>query len=290
MKKAKQIEIAKAVEMSCLLEASSEKPGNVTPTRQFEDSSYSDFVHASVILGQVFRDSSYKNVGGLILDGVKQCMELCGTNTHLGIILLLSPLSCAYYKHGALDVDKVRSILTALTKQDAEKTFKAIEIANPGGLGKDKLYDVHDKPKVTLLRAMKQAADRDWLAHEYSSNFDITFSVSLPELTANLESGLTVREAIVQTFLKILYLYPDSHIARKTSPEIALKISEKAGKALTKGGLLKPAGRRAVYDFDHYLRTDGNKLNPGTTADLITAALFVYFLRNGYKALDETGR
>ena len=290
MKRDKQLEIAKAIEMSCLLEASSEKPGNVTPTRQFEDSSYSDFIHAAVTLGHVFRESSYKDVGGLILDGVQECMDVCRTNTHLGIILLLAPLACTLYKRNGLDVDKVRTTLTELTKQDAEKAYKAIALANPGGLGKEHNYDVREKPSITLLRAMKHAADRDWIAHEYSSNFDITFSVSLPELTANLETGLTFREAIVQTYLKILYQYPDSHIARKTSPETALAISEKAGKVLAKGGLIKPAGRRAVYDFDHHLRADGHKLNPGTTADLVTAALFVYFIRNGYKKLDETSR
>ena len=35
------------------------------------------------------------------------------------------------------------------------------------------------------------------------------------------------------------------------------------------------AGRRTLQSFDASLRTEGNKLNPGTTADLVTATLFV---------------
>jgi triphosphoribosyl-dephospho-CoA synthase len=35
------------------------------------------------------------------------------------------------------------------------------------------------------------------------------------------------------------------------------------------------AGRRARHAFDQSLRESGNALNPGTTADLVTATLFV---------------
>jgi triphosphoribosyl-dephospho-CoA synthetase len=35
------------------------------------------------------------------------------------------------------------------------------------------------------------------------------------------------------------------------------------------------AGRRALRSFDASLREPGNALNPGTTADLATAAVFI---------------
>jgi len=38
------------------------------------------------------------------------------------------------------------------------------------------------------------------------------------------------------------------------------------------------AGRAALETFDAALRGDGNALNPGTTADLVTAVLFVGLL------------
>ena len=40
------------------------------------------------------------------------------------------------------------------------------------------------------------------------------------------------------------------------------------------------AGRAAGRELDAYLRSDGHRLNPGTTADLVTACLFVA-LREG---------
>jgi len=44
---------------------------------------------------------------------------------------------------------------------------------------------------------------------------------------------------------------------------------------LAAGGVRTAAGRRALRSFDASLREPGNALNPGTTADLVTATLFV---------------
>ena len=49
---------------------------------------------------------------------------------------------------------------------------------------------------------------------------------------------------------------------------------------LNLGGIATPDGRRAGVALDRHLRSDGNKLNPGTTADLITACLFVALREN----------
>ena len=44
---------------------------------------------------------------------------------------------------------------------------------------------------------------------------------------------------------------------------------------LAAGGVRTAAGRMALAAFDASLRRDGHSLNPGTTADLVTAVLFV---------------
>ena len=46
------------------------------------------------------------------------------------------------------------------------------------------------------------------------------------------------------------------------------------------GGIGTADGRRAGVELDAYLRSDGNKLNPGTTADLVAACLFVALREN----------
>ena len=51
-----------------------------------------------------------------------------------------------------------------------------------------------------------------------------------------------------------------------------------ARQVLTAGGVRSARGRAALAEFDASLRQDGNALNPGTTADLVTAVLFVALL------------
>ncbi|MDH5638590.1 MAG: triphosphoribosyl-dephospho-CoA synthase, partial [Nitrospinota bacterium] len=199
----------------------------------------------------------------------------------------LVPLAHSFCKQGSLSRKSVSTTLAALTKKDAEIAYKAIRSANPGGLGKEPKQDVRKKPDVTLKEAMRLAADRDWIAHEYANGFPITFGLGAPEMKENIDAGLPIREAVVQTFLGIMSRYPDSLIARKNEPEMALRAAEEAGRILTLGGMFSPRGRKAVYGFDQALRIGSNLLNPGTTADLTAAALFVYFMKHGYGALKK---
>ena len=71
---------------------------------------------------------------------------------------------------------------------------------------------------------------------------------------------------------------PDTLIARKRGPQAAGRVTEGAGRVLAAGGVRTAAGRRALAGFDASLRKDGHALNPGTTADLVTAVLFVALL------------
>ena len=52
-------------------------------------------------------------------------------------------------------------------------------------------------------------------------------------------------------------------------------MSAGARDVLAAGGVRTAAGREALRRFDASLRSPGNALNPGTTADLVTAAIFV---------------
>jgi triphosphoribosyl-dephospho-CoA synthase len=53
-----------------------------------------------------------------------------------------------------------------------------------------------------------------------------------------------------------------------------------ARQVLSTGGVRTARGRTALARFDDSLRRDGNALNPGTTADLVTAVLFVALLED----------
>ncbi len=123
------------------------------------------------------------------------------------------------------------------------------------------------EPAIGLREAMASAADRDSIAAEYVTDFALTFDTGLPALAKALGDGLAVRDAIVELHLRLLAHTPDTLIARKAGADAAEQVSAGAREVL--------AGRRTLQSFDASLRTQGNVLNPGTTADLVTATLFV---------------
>ncbi len=122
---------------------------------------------------------------------------------------------------------------------------------------------------------MASAAERDSIASEYVTDYALTFETGVPALAAALGDGLGVRDAIVELHLRLLDAAPDTLIARKRGADAAARVSAGARDVLAAGGVRTAAGRRALQRFDASLREPGNALNPGTTADLVTATLFV---------------
>ncbi|HXG44180.1 MAG TPA: triphosphoribosyl-dephospho-CoA synthase [Gemmatimonadales bacterium] len=269
--------------LACLLEASAPKPGNVAPGRPFRDTTYEDFVVSAVAIGPVLGAAGGVALGRTIREAVRVTRAWTSANTNLGIILLLGPLARAARVGSGTLRERLQSVLAATTVADAHEVYAAIREAEPGGLGEVDAEDVRQAPTVTLLEAMGLAAGRDAIASEYVSGFDLTFGTGLPALRAARHDGLTWPDAVVAAFLALLAARPDTLIARKLGPAEAARISERAGELLRIGGPRTPAGREALAAFDAELRDPQNSRNPGTTADLTAAAVFVALLEDGWQ-------
>jgi len=270
--------VAAAAQLACVLEASAEKPGNITPSHDFADTSYEDMLRSAIALGPEIGRAGERGVGATVLAAVEATRRVAGSNTNLGIALLLAPLArAARTGDGPLRAG-TEAVLAALTLEDARDAYAAIRAADAGGLDEPVEHDVRDAPTVTLRAAMAAAAGRDALAAEYAEGFPVTFDVGLPAIRRALEDGLAPRAAIVETYLKLLAAVPDTLIARKRGRAEALRVSAVASAALAAGGVRDEPGRAALRDLDADLRGDGNARNPGTTADLVTAVLFVALL------------
>lgn len=272
-----------AAQMACLLEVSADKPGNVTPFADFADTRYTDFLASAVILGQVLRKAATLATGSLVLEAVRDTKRSVGRNTNLGIALLFAPLAkAALRKERRLLRSRLHSVLTTLTPYDGQKVYEAIRLAEPGGLGQADQLDVRaTHGRVELLEAMRAAADRDSIAREYAGDFEITFTIGAPALTRCLQETGDPEASIIQTYLTLLSRVPDSLIARKCGAREADRISREAGKILTIGGVYTEQGWRRLLRWDRALRKNGNRLNPGTTADLTASVLFVVALEQG---------
>lgn len=277
-----RVDIGRAAQAACLLEVASPKPGNVNRCFDFTDTTFDDFLMSAVMIGRCMEEAQHNSVGETISRAVQSTCRVVPRNTNLGIILLFTPLAKAYGEGEFRQ--SIQRVLGSLTIEDARGVYRAIRMASPGGLGKVSNYDVTDNVDITLLEAMSMARERDAIAREYVTDFAITFEWGWPSLESFLKEGYDFSEAIVQTFLTILAEVPDTLIARKKGRQGAWDVSCKAADVLQAGGISSAGGREAIKRLDAYLRSDGNTLNPGTTADLTAAAIFVFLLQNGLEA------
>jgi len=262
------------VALACVLEVSAAKPGNITPAHDFADTTYADMVRSALALGPAFAPARVqrRSVGELIADGVEATARVAEANTNLGIVLLFAPLARAATTSQADETLRaaVRRVLARLDIDDAATAFAAIVRAAPGGLGDAVEHDVRAPARVSLREAMSAAAHRDSIASEYASGYAIVFETGLPLLEQALASGQGTLDSIVSLHVGLLAAHPDTLIARKAGDTAAQQVSA-AARAVREGTL-------PLTEFDASLRAEGNRLNPGTTADLVAATLLAALL------------
>jgi triphosphoribosyl-dephospho-CoA synthase len=266
---------------ACIWEAMARKVGNVHPNMRFGDMECVSFlISAAVITPNFGSHKDYRYIGDTILACTQRTRSVVGTNTNLGILLLLAPLAYPGAPMNTREFSE-RVLNSGLCgREEAGLVYEAIRVANPGGLGDAPEQDVREAPTVTLVEAMRLAADRDMIARQYANGFADVFDFGVPAFLDALARFGCVEAAIIDSQLAWLANYPDSLIARKNGAAVAEAVRNQAGEVLLAGGIGTAAGRAAGVDLDRYLRSEGNKLNPGTTADLITACLFVALREN----------
>ena len=275
-------EVAAAAQLACLLEVSAPKPGNVSPERHFHDTRFEDFLASAVAIGPALAEAGAQPLGTTIRQAIEATLRWTTSNTNLGIVLLLAPLARAALLQGGSLRDRLRSVLGETTVEDAVEVYEAIRRARPGGLGESSAEDVAKAPTVSLRDAMALAAGRDAIAREYVTGFALTFETGVPAVVAARQEGLPWGDTVVEAYLALLDTTPDTHIARKLGAAEAAAVSRRARAVRAAGGTRSAEGRQALDLLDAELRDDRNRRNPGTTADLTCAALFVVILEGGW--------
>jgi len=275
--------ISLCAQIACILDVTSCKPGNVNLVLPFRDMSALDFLVSAAAIAPVLEQAPLRRVGDTILDCVRETRKVTATNTNLGIVLLVAPLA-AVQPHVDLRGGLIR-VLLRLDVADARAAYEGIRLANPGGLGRAPEQDVSGEPTVTLREAMALAADRDLVARQYVNDFEQVFEGAdmLREHVSGQDPDL--ESAVTRVYLQLLAKYPDSLIQRKFNRSFAEEVSRKAGEIVSSA---EGYSGRALGRFEEWLRTGGPfPVNPGTTADLVVASLFVA-LRRGIIQLPLT--
>lgn len=258
---------------ACELDVETPKPGNVSIASAGHGMSAAQFIaSAQAAAGALFVPGA--RVGTRILDAMTRTLDVAGCNTNLGIVLLVAPLAAALDDlTPPLSVrawqDATERVLARLTLDDARAAYRAIALANPGGLGDAPEQSVHAEPSVDLRAAMTLAADRDSIARQYANGFRDVFETGLAAVaTAPAD---TPQAITLDVFLSFLGGWPDSHIVRKQGVTVAQSVTGEAKRHRARWRTAPDARELASWDAD--LKARG--INPGTSADLTVATLFV---------------
>jgi triphosphoribosyl-dephospho-CoA synthase len=273
-------------QIACLLEVTARKPGNVHRFADLPDLRFSDFLYSATAIAEPLDRSATAGIGRAVFEAIVATRQIVSTNTNLGIVLLLAPLA-AISTDVALQ-EGVEAVLAATTVDDAKWAYRAIRLADPGGLGDVPEQDVNDEPTVSLREAMALAADRDLIARQYADGYRAVFDDGLPALRSALRAGQPLETAIIASYLNVLVHHHDSLVVRKHGMAAARSVSDWASELLDAGWPDSDDSQRRCQAFDAWLRQPGRRFNPGTSADLVTAALFAA-LREGTIGLPAVG-
>lgn len=263
---------------ACEMELQAFKVGNVSVYADGHDMTVEDFRKSANVSANPLCCHEY-SLGEKIFYAVQATREAVGCNTNLGIILLCAPLIEAAQRFHHLPLpNALEQVLKTTTVADANWVFKAIELANPAGLGHVEQQDVSAQATVTLTQAMQLASEKDRIALQYVKNYKDILEFSVLRYNCAFAKWHSQEWAVAMVHANLLGHFPDSHIERKYgkqyTPFIAHEmtlLSDSFANADDPKTLLP-----LLYELDKTFKARG--LNPGTTADMVVATVLVVTL------------
>jgi triphosphoribosyl-dephospho-CoA synthase len=260
--------------LALLLEvASTPKPGNVDRHREYPELRFEHFLAGAVGARSGFERAAHGDRPGAAFRRAVQGMsQQRGGNTQFGAILLTTPLVAAAGE-GDLSPAGAMAVVAETSVADAAdfyRAFEAVDVAvadPPPGMealdvrrGADAI-PVLDEQELTLEDVMTQSADRDGVAREWVAGFERSFAAA-----RSIEGGDgPVTDRAAETFLDLLAADVDTFVVTQHDHATAEWATERARAA--RAGDVDPETLAEEFVAEG--------INPGTTADVIAAGLFI---------------
>lgn len=276
---------AENAQLALLLEVSgTPKPGNVDRHRDLGDLRFEHFMAGAVGAADGLRRAEAGDPLGVAFeDAVAGMATQQGGNTQFGCLLLLVPLVRAA-ANNALTPAGVTNIVEATTVEDAISFYRAFEYVDVAVDDLPSDADALDVRRgvaaaptlrergLTLYDIMALSADPadgvpDGNAREWVTGFDRAFAAA-DRLLA--DEG-PVGDRTARVFLDLLADEPDTLVATIHGKATARNVSHRAGEVADEiaGSDDLSAAEKLAEEFVNA------GYNPGTTADLTAAALFI---------------
>jgi triphosphoribosyl-dephospho-CoA synthase len=316
--------LASIGQLSILLEASSPKPGNVNRQMGFSDTDYRHFLASASLMSRSLHLSAERGIslidgnvqpseirlGELILHSASDTFTgINRRNTILGTILLYVPLvvSCAAtikqdgHFSGRRVVEWLKTVVENTTVEDTVNLYRAFHLARSASPKHNEStswtdahsrYDIDNKhvfenikeDGLTLHDLFEMSADVDEISNEWANQFSLTMTKVFPYLDGVTENLEDLEEGIVQTFIWLLSLRPDGLITKKAGVKRAEEVRALAENIMSAWN--QSSGPvEIMFQLDVELRKEGNVLNPGTTADLVSTAILCKLVSLEYPLL-----
>jgi len=265
---------ARNAELALLLEvAGTPKPGNVDRDRDHPDLHFDHFLAGAVGATPGLRlAGGDAPLGAAFERAVGGMSQQRGGNTQFGALLALCPLVRAASRD-ALTPEGVERVVAETTVEDACSFYRAFDHVGvavddpPAGMaeldvrrGSGAIPAVRDRG-LTLADLMAESAPGDGVAAEWTDGYPRTFRAA--ERIVADEGPVSERGA--RAFVHLLAEREDRFVATTSDAAAATEATERARAVL--------AGEEDAAALAEEFVDRG--INPGTTADLTAAALFV---------------
>ncbi len=304
--------IARCAQLAMCLEVSaSPKPGNIDRHDDYEDTRYEHFLASAVSIYPTIEEASKSTsgVGGYIKSAVGESVKWQkGGNTHFGAIILLVPLAMAagriLAEKGTFTIPELAECAHDIVKDtstvDAVEFYSCFDAAgvrvNPVeefDLQNDNaIADLREKD-ISLYDLMEIAHGYDMIANEWTTGFTRCTECAetiIKGMKGRLHPGpgTDINDVVVYTFLNLLSRSEDTFIATKFDIETARYVSGLAGSIMQK--MEDIHGTHKIYNNERefniirplIMEMDREllqrKINPGSTADIVIAGLFIALL------------
>jgi triphosphoribosyl-dephospho-CoA synthase len=265
---------AQNAQLALLLEVTgTPKPGNVDRHREYDDLRFEHFMAGAVGSApglELAQEGSA--VGRAFERSVAGMAEQSAGNTQFGALLLLVPL-VRVASDGDLTAERASEVVEATTVDDACDFYQAFEhvgvaVDDPpsglealdvrrGGRAKSTLHD----QGLTLADVMELSAEVDGVAREWVQGFPRSFAAA----DWIEENDGPVPDQASDAFFRLLADEPDTFIVKQHDQTTAEKATESVKQTLD-------GDRDPDTLADEFVQQG---INPGTTADLTAAALFI---------------
>jgi len=280
--------IARCAVLAMILEVSgTPKPGNIDRDHDYVSTRYEDFLASAVGVYPIMEKACKEGgIGSSILEASGESVRWQGGgNTHFGAYILLFPLIKAAVRgpienlrENAIDIVKETTVEDAI---DFYRAFSMVDVRmkKREDLAEgDRELDVGSKgaPEelrrrgMTMFDVMSLSAKNDMVAREWVDGFRRSFEAA-DKIYGKRETS-TMNDATVLSYLELLAAEPDTLVAKKYDMNKAIYVQGLAIDVLERRMTLKELSQRLFFE----------KINPGSTADIIIAGLFIALL-NGMK-------